>query len=347
MMILMGAMLNGTALAQSGARAGVFEDFEIRPGVLVEVPVEIRDVTDLYAFDIELSFDPEYLEFEDADPNKAGIQPGFGTFLDPGMTLFNLIDPEEGLIRVVMSQINPSEPKSGSGNLLVLYLTGLKTGQTTLEVTKVELSTRYGEAITVSGVDAEIEIVTDAPVVTATSIPVIDPITITEIPTLDPSQIPPTPTTAPSATPRSTQAATATPQPTQARTEALAATATSAPTRTATLAPTDTQSQGAVASAEPDSAVDPEGEETIAADATGASLTEEILVAAPEMHTPEAEESVLDEANNTYERLLTKNSAQGPGKLLPWLIGSSVLLIIAVGIYFGYRKNRATSDENK
>jgi len=45
--------------AQGGTQAGVFEVPQIRPGVMVEVPVEIRDVTDLYAFDIELSFDPE------------------------------------------------------------------------------------------------------------------------------------------------------------------------------------------------------------------------------------------------------------------------------------------------
>ena len=183
MLLVVGDLCNGTALAQSGTQAGVFEHRQIRPGVLVEVPVEISDVTDLYAFDIEISFDPDYLEFDDADPNKAGIQPGFGTFLDPGVTIINTIAPEEGVIHVVMSQINPSEPKSGSGNLLVLYLTGLKTGQTTLEVTKVELSTRYGEAIPVSGVDAEIESVSGAPFMTATNIPVIDPIEIMEIPT--------------------------------------------------------------------------------------------------------------------------------------------------------------------
>ena len=204
-------LITQAGFAQGGTQAGVFEVPEIRPGVLVEVPVEIRDVVDLYAFDIELSYDPEYLEFEDADPNKDGIQPGFGTFLDPGMTLVNIIDPEEGLIHVLMTQVNPAEPKSGSGNLLVLYMTGLKTGQTTLEVTKVELSTRYGEAIPVSGMDAEIVIAAEAPVVTATPIPVIDPIEITEIPTLDPYILTPSPTPAPSATPMPTPTGTAIP----------------------------------------------------------------------------------------------------------------------------------------
>lgn len=337
-------LITSAALAQSGARAGVFVDLEIRPGVLVEVPVEIRDVTDLYAFDIEMSFDPEYLEFDDADPNKDGIQPGFGTFLDPGMTLFNLIDPEEGLIHVVMSQINPSEPKSGSGNLLVLYLTGLKTGQTTLEVTKVELSTRYGEAIPVSGVDAEIEIVTDAPVVTATPIPVIDPIEITEIPTLDPSKIPPTPTPVPSMTPVPTRTATAlatqtrtatnTLQPTQTRTEAPAATATSAQSSTATLVPTAAQSQATAAIAESTSVVEPGEEETQAVELTGVSEAAD----AP----PAPTDDRLNEG-----RQLEKESALSFGDVLPWLIAAAVVVVIAGGIYFARRKSRAISEEDK
>lgn len=350
-------LITSAALAQSGARAGVFVDLEIRPGVLVEVPVEIRDVTDLYAFDIEMSFDPEYLEFDDADPNKDGIQPGFGTFLDPGMTLFNLIDPEEGLIHVVMSQINPSEPKSGSGNLLVLYLTGLKTGQTTLEVTKVELSTRYGEAIPVSVVDAEIEIVTDAPVVTATPIPVIDPIEITEIPTLDPSKIPPTPTPVPSMTPvptrtatllaTQTRTATNTLQPIKTRTEAPAATATSALISTATLGPTTTQSLATQASAEPASTLESEGEEPPAAEPTGANPAQDTMAAPVQQPNTEAEGDGLGKVNDTEGRILTKDSPQGFSNLLAWLIGAAVLLIIAVGIYFGKRKNKTISEEDK
>ena len=82
-------LLTSAGSAQTIARAGVFEVPEIRPGVIVEVPVDIRDVTDLYAFDIEMSFEPEFLDFDDADPNKDGIQAGIGTFMGPGMVLMN------------------------------------------------------------------------------------------------------------------------------------------------------------------------------------------------------------------------------------------------------------------
>lgn len=314
--------------AQSGTRVGVFENFQIRPGAIVEVPVDIRDVTDLYAFDIELSFDKEYLDFDDADPYKTGIQAGIGTFLDPGMMLVNQIDADEGTIHVVMTQINPSQPKSGSGNLLVLYLTGLRTGQTTLEVTKVELSTRYGEAIPVSGVSAQIDIVSGAPIVTATNIPVIDPIEITEIPTLDPSKIPPTPTPLPTMTPIPTR--TATSMATQTR----KTTATNVPTHTATIAPMVTQSQTATQSAQPTSVSGVEAMETPSAEVSDVNETENTL-AAP------------TEAGGSEGRELAKDGSSSLGGVLPWLIGAVVLLIISAGVFLGVRKNRAISEEDK
>ena len=126
--------------AQGIARVGLLEDLLIRPGVAVEIPIEIENVVDLYGIDIELEFDPTFWEFEDADPRREGIQPAIGTFLDPGMTLFNIIDMEEGRIHLVMSQINPSEAKSGDGTIMVLYA-NQQDGATSIKVTSVELST--------------------------------------------------------------------------------------------------------------------------------------------------------------------------------------------------------------
>lgn len=182
--------------AQSIARAGLLKDMEIRPGVEVEIPIDIEDVVDLYGIDIELKFDPEFWEFRDADPRREGIQPATGTFLDPGMTLFNIIDMEEGRIHLVLSQVNPSVGKSGKGNILVLYATALKTGTTSIEVSKVELSTRDGIGIEVEGVDGEVRIANEAPEVVATSIPVTDPTQIIIIPTY----VPPTATAVPTST---------------------------------------------------------------------------------------------------------------------------------------------------
>jgi len=178
------------ASAQQGARVGVFADLEIPLETRVEVPVEVRGVVDLYALDLTIRFDPEILQVEDADPNQAGVQPGLATFLDAGMTLFNSVDNETGTVRFVMSQINPSEPKSGDGILLVLYFVGKQAGTSELTVEKIEFSTRFGEAIAVSGVDAEIVVSAGAPEVVSTPIPVQDQGQIIVIETLMPTEIP-------------------------------------------------------------------------------------------------------------------------------------------------------------
>ena len=196
-------LLTSVVEAQSIARAGLLKGMEIRPDVEVEIPIDIENVTDLYGIEIELEFDPEFWEFRDADPRREGIQPAIGTFLDPGMTLFSIIDMEEGRIHLVMSQVNPSVGKSGKGNILVLYATALKTGTTSFEVKKVELSTRDGIGIEVEGVDGEVTIASEAPLVTATSIPVTDPTQIIIIPT----NVPPTATPVPTSTPRPTATA--------------------------------------------------------------------------------------------------------------------------------------------
>ncbi|MFA7628492.1 MAG: cohesin domain-containing protein [Candidatus Dojkabacteria bacterium] len=231
-------LLTSEGSAQAIARAGLLEDIQVRPGVAVEIPIDIEDVVDLYGIEIELEFDPTFWEFEDADPRREGIQPAIGTFLDPGMTLFSIIDMEEGRIHLVMSQVNPSEAKSGDGNILVLYASALKTGVTSFEVTKVELSTRDGIGIEVEGVDGEVTIENEAPLVTATSIPVVDPTQIIIIPTYSPPTA--TATSRATSTPRPAN----TSQPTAMNTNVPTATATSALSETAAIASTATPAEG-------------------------------------------------------------------------------------------------------
>ena len=188
--ILLGVLCAAAPVsAQGGARVGVFADLEIPLNTRVEVPVEVRDVSELYAVDLTIRFDPDVLQVEDANPNQAGVQPGLATFLDAGMTLFNEVDNETGTVRFVMSQINPSEGKSGSGNLLVLYFVGKQAGTSQVTVEHAEASDRYGVAITLSGVDAEIVVSASAPEVVGTPIPVQDPTQIIVIETLMPTVV--------------------------------------------------------------------------------------------------------------------------------------------------------------
>ena len=187
--ILLGGQFS-PASAQNSAQVGVFQAYEIQPGARVEIPIEIRNVQDLYAVDLEIHFDPRILTFEDADPQMDGIQPALGTFLDAGMVLYNTVDPEAGIIRFVMTQVNPSEPKSGSGVLIVLYAVGAAEGESTLEVVRADLSTREGIAIPSELVENSVKVAANAAEVQATPIPVQNPTSIIVIPTLAPTATP-------------------------------------------------------------------------------------------------------------------------------------------------------------
>ena len=204
--ILLGGQFS-PASAQTSAQVGVFQAYEIQPGARVEIPIEIRNVQDLYAVDLEIHYDPRILTFEDANPQMDGIQPALGTFLDAGMVLYNTVDPEAGIIRFVMTQVNPSEPKSGSGVLIVLYAVGAAEGESTLEVVRADLSTREGVAIPSELVENSVKVAASAAEIQATPIPVQNPTSIIVIPTLAPTAIP-TATPQPTATkPAQTQTA--------------------------------------------------------------------------------------------------------------------------------------------
>jgi hypothetical protein len=218
--LLLGLFLSlpGVVKAQDIARVGFFEEIEILPGSQVAVPVEVSDVLDLYAVDLEIHFDPNLLQVADADENLPGVQPALGTFLDVGLTLFNEVDNTQGVIRFAMSQVNPSEPKSGEGVLLVLYLIGLREGETGLEVRFVDASDRYGDAIPVEPVDGVVTVTDLAGNVTSLPIPIQDP---TMMIAITPSFMTTTPETYPAAVPSpqptgSTLEATDLPEPTGA-----------------------------------------------------------------------------------------------------------------------------------
>ena len=183
------------------AEVGVFEDVEVPPDTRFEVPVSVRNVEGLYAADITLTFDVKIMQIEDANPSQDGVQLSLGTFLDAGLVLFNDANNERGTIRFAMTQVNPSEPKSGEGILLVLYVQAVEEGQGLIEVVSVELANRMGEALPASGVGSAISISNNAIEGDNTPIPVQDPTMIIQVPTPEATA---TPTDAPDPTPSPT-----------------------------------------------------------------------------------------------------------------------------------------------
>lgn len=183
------------------AQGGIFETYAVQPGDRVEVPVEIRDVADLYAVDIEIQFDPDVVQVEDANPSKKGVQPALGTFLEAGLALYNIVDNDAGVVQFAMTQVNPAEAKSGSGVVLILYFTGIAEGESTLTVSRLDLATRSGEAIPVEAVDSSVEVSADAAASAGILIPAQEQDALVEIPTFIPSI---TPTATQTSVPQST-----------------------------------------------------------------------------------------------------------------------------------------------
>ena len=192
------------AQGQASAEVGLFSDYEVAPGDRIEMPIQIRNVTDLYAVDLTLTFDPTVVTVEDGNRNRPGVQPALGTFLEAGMTLFNTVDVEEGRVHFAMSQVNPSEPKSGDGILLVLYLRGVAEGTADLSFANLEMSDRFGDAIPGTPVDGRVTVSGDAVQSDVTAIPVQDTNQLVEVPTLEATEVYPM-TTATQVNPTSTK----------------------------------------------------------------------------------------------------------------------------------------------
>jgi hypothetical protein len=179
---------------------------QVAAGETVDIAVEAFEVQNLYAFDVTLAFDPQVVEAVDVDPGQPGIQVAQGLFLDPGFAVINAADNAAGSVHFVMTQLNPSEPKSGTGALIVVKLRGKKAGSSSaLTVQNQVLARRDGSTVASSTATGQVEVVSG---------------------------------TAPPSTPMPTQGAgtpmaLATPEPTTVQPTAAPATATSGPVPTA------------------------------------------------------------------------------------------------------------------
>lgn len=154
-------------------------------GEILEVGVQIKNVTDLYGMDMTLNFDPAVVEVVDANPSLAGDQVSLGVFLEGGMAVINQADNAAGSVHFVMTQLNPAEPKSGSGNLLVIRFRGKQPGTSPVTLVDAQLATRDGESIDSSRQDGQIRVAAQVSGPTATPIPVQDPGSIQMFPTQD------------------------------------------------------------------------------------------------------------------------------------------------------------------
>jgi hypothetical protein len=334
------------------------DSLEVAVGETIDVAVAVQDVTGLYGFDITVGFDPAMVEVVDFDPSQEGVQVALGLFLDPGFVIFNLADNNLGQLRLVMTQLNPSEAKSGSGNLLVIRFRALQAGQTPLLLVAGELAQRDGTTFLPELVNGQLTAVTTTlPLPSNTPIPT--RLAGTPLPTTTPALL------AVTGTPRVTQAATAVPPtatpppPTATRQPAsLLPTASAQPTLpgSTTTEPVSTAVQAEASQMTPTP-------ETLTAPNTdaapvGGTQDEEAFGATPATAIAEAGGMAAATAVPTLSMIVigsdanvdgeelgaaaaapAENSSQNPG-IQVFLIVSGLLLVIVAFFYFISRKRQ-------
>ncbi len=132
---------------------------EVPVGQTAPLPISVKDVQDLYGVEIHLRFDPALVQVADADSSTDGVQILLGDFLSADFVAQNRADNQGGTIDFAVTQLNPSEPKSGSGTLCTIQFQGVGAGQTgQLNVVDKTLTTRDGEVIPATAASVEIKV---------------------------------------------------------------------------------------------------------------------------------------------------------------------------------------------
>lgn len=117
-------------------------------GESVSFTIYVEDVVDLYGADVQMSFDPAIAQVVDANPNKGGTQIEIlDEFLSPDFVVRDRADNVAGTIWYANTQVNPTQPVSGSGALARVTMESLKAGSFDVIVTSRELARINGTVI--------------------------------------------------------------------------------------------------------------------------------------------------------------------------------------------------------
>jgi uncharacterized repeat protein (TIGR01451 family) len=127
-------------------------------GGTVTTDVRVENVTDLYGFELELTFDPTLVEVVDAISWKPGVQIQPSGFLSPDWILSNTADNTNGTISFALSQMAPSLPQSGSGVLATITWRGKDAGTSPIHFSYLQLGAPSGVPIPATTQDGQITV---------------------------------------------------------------------------------------------------------------------------------------------------------------------------------------------
>jgi hypothetical protein len=141
------------AMAQENAQVYILPPSEAPvAGQPVTVDVVAEGVSNLYGAEIHLTFDPNAVRLEDADPQRDGVQLTPGSLLDPaqGFVVANTSDNEAGVAVFAVTLVNPAPPAEGSGVVARVTFVPLQPGAHRLGLENVKLVTRDLQTLDVS-----------------------------------------------------------------------------------------------------------------------------------------------------------------------------------------------------
>lgn len=122
---------------------------QVTVGEVLSLQVLVENVSDLYAYDVKISFPPQLLEVLSAQN---------GDFLT-GFPMINQVDNTLGTVQVVLTQFSPALPKSGSGVLIELQLRARATqGLAQITIDFADLSDKDGYLITCDLQDGRVQV---------------------------------------------------------------------------------------------------------------------------------------------------------------------------------------------
>jgi hypothetical protein len=134
------------------------EELALDVGEDASMEVMIRDVSNLFGFQMMIEFDPALLAVQDADTSSEEVQIELGDFVSPDWILKNEVDVENGVIQLAVCSRAPSRPAGGDGVLATVTWQGLAAGTSDIALSDVLLSTPRGESIPVQTEAAQVTV---------------------------------------------------------------------------------------------------------------------------------------------------------------------------------------------
>jgi hypothetical protein len=133
-------------------------------GQSATLAVRITDVTDLYAYDITLHYDPSILEITSIEN---------GSFLKGGFTAAQVLDKQPGTAQIAFTSIPPFTSQSGSGDLATFKVKAKAGGSARITIENIQLLKQDATAIDAAAASGSVTVTGTA--ATAVSRPITDP----------------------------------------------------------------------------------------------------------------------------------------------------------------------------